>query len=234
MARVQKLLPNLSISSLKAEFYVGNVTVNGQRAMVNKLQEAIDDGILTARIEESAQLFHNGDIQSAVRAMKACLASYKVNMPKAIAAGSPMDVVAENRRIETLQAFLKVQGGTRRKANTFDSSRAVYDVTNEEIESMDGNIQLLKSTYECMASKMSKDLSHLSPGEDNYAEKCALRDRLNMQFPRVAELYAAAKAAARLSLNDAAGPLVEKLTKNKATMLSKAEVELLQKLLANK
>ena len=251
--RNQKLLKSLSISYLKTEFPIFRIKKDGELVVDNRLQQAIDEGILTERLTESGNLFHGGDITGAVKAMKACVASYKVNYKKST---TPADAVIEEIRIETLTNFLNTFAkGTSRKVKyetvAITTGKAKWDVTDEEIEAMRGNFDALNSTYNCMASKLSKDLAEIlsdkqfeatykgfysdSEYKAKFAEnvaKRALRDRLYEQKDRVRDLRReaknASKAAPMLTPSDA---LLAKINKGK-NCLSKKDLAELQALLA--
>ena len=250
--RNQKLLKSLSISYLKTEFPIFRIKKDNQVMVDNHLQQAIDAGVLTERLTESANLFHGGDITGAVKAMKACVASYKVNYKKSAV---PADAVIEEIRVETLTNFLNTFAkGANRKVKyetvATTTGKAKWDVTDEEIEAMRGNFDALNSTYNCMASKLSKDLANIlsdkqfettykgyysdSEYERMFAEntaKRALRDRLYEQKDRVRDLRKEAKDAKNAKKVQVSDTLIAKINRG-TNCLSKKDLEELQRLLS--
>lgn len=229
----QKLVESLSIKNLKAEFPIARIRLAGcaDAQLSNQLQIAIEDGILDARLNESASKYCGGDVYTAVKAMKACIASYRCNWPKQAYAQPEI----ENLRVDTLSNWLAgYTAPTSRLCHTTlahqSTGRAKYDISDEEIEDLAGDFTALDSLYNCMSSKLSKDLCQVHADEADYEAKVTLRDRLFTQRDRVRELRAAAKAQQGKSVV-LTSKLTDKLTNGKATSLSKAEIDELKKLL---
>lgn len=228
MAHTLKLVQTLAISYLKAEFYVGDISTDGTVKHINKLKEACDNGTLLSRMKESAELYHAGELRPVVAAMKACLASYKVNIKKT---AQPINLTVEQLRIETLTEFLNSLTGTTQRKTVYGSAaadgRAKWNLTDEEVESMHGNKKLLLSTRDCMQSWRTKNVSCLTKLDANYELKCAIRDRLLTQEARINVLLSETKTLEpTLSTK-----LTDKLKGGKAAMLSKEEIDMLKKLL---
>ena len=179
------LIEALGIKNLKVSYPI----YRRDTEIVNTLQDAVDDGTLDSMLQESADKNCNGDKIVAVKAMKACLASYKTNTKNSIAAGKCIDKQLEAVRIETLSNFL-AQYSTPTSKNTkyakVDNGKAKYDVTKEEIDALVAGKttkqelqelhKVLDSIYQCISSKITKDLQHASAAEP---EKQALYMRLS-------------------------------------------------------
>ena len=136
---IQKLEVTLSIKSLKVEFPIARIKRADSVEIYNALQNAIDDGILAERLQASADKYLGGNLSMAVKAMKACVSSYKVNYRKTT---TPMDMELEGIRIDTLSDWLSSYDnnlGARKvtiaiNTGTDRTNKAKWDITEEEIE----------------------------------------------------------------------------------------------------
>ena len=156
----------LSIKVLK----VTHPIYRSKDGIVNKLAEAAADGTLDALVIESANANTNGDTTVVIKALKKCLASYKVNVKKA---SGHIDMAIEQLRIETLERWLNshVTGASTKNEHygRVDNGKPKWDVSASDIvaliEAADNNVVALEecyktinSIYNCIASKLSKDL----------------------------------------------------------------------------
>ena len=157
----------LSIKVLK----VTHPIYRSKDGIVNKLAEAAADGTLDALVRESAEANTNGDTTTVIKALKKCLASYKVNVKKA---SGHIDMQIEALRIATLEAWLNSHSTSASTKNErygrVDNGKPKWDVSATDIitlvEATENNVVALEecykavnSIYNCIASKLSKDLA---------------------------------------------------------------------------
>lgn len=157
----------LSIKVMKVTYPI----YRSKDGIINKLADAAADGTLDALVIESANANTNGDTTVVIKALKKCLASYKVNVKKA---SGHVDMAIEQLRIETLERWLNshVTGPTvkNERYGRVDNGKAKWDVSASDIvaliETADNNVVALEecyktinSIYNCIASKLSKDLA---------------------------------------------------------------------------
>ena len=157
----------LSIKVMKVTYPI----YRSKDGVVNKLAEAATDGTLDALVIESANANTNGDTTVVIKALKKCLASYKVNVKKA---SGHIDMAIEQLRIETLERWLNshVTGASTKneRYGRVDNGKPKWDVSASDIvtlvEAADNNAVALEecyktinSIYNCIASKLSKDLA---------------------------------------------------------------------------
>lgn len=157
----------LSIKVMKVTYPI----YRSKDGIVNKLAEAAADGTLDALVRESADENTNGDTTVVIKALKKCLASYKVNVKKA---SGHIDMAIEQIRIETLENWLNsyVTGASTKneRYGRVDNGKAKWDVSAADItalvEAAENNVVSLEecykavnSIYNCIASKLSKNLA---------------------------------------------------------------------------
>ena len=158
---------NLSIKVLKVTcpiYRQGNTIING-------LEEAINNGTLYNLVIESANANIEGNISEVVKALKKCLASYKVNVKKAV---GHIDMHIETLRIATLEAWLNSYstGSTvkNERYGRVDNGKAKWDVTAAEITALvdaaENTLPALEECYKavnsidnCIASKLGQELN---------------------------------------------------------------------------
>lgn len=190
-----KLSDALSIKTLKVTHPIYR---EKDGTIVNKLQEAIDDGSLKALADESAANYCNGDITAVVKALKACLSSYKVNIKKA---AGPIDLAIEQMRIETLtkwlESFGKAAPSRKEVYGRVENGKPKWDVSAEDIVTLVNSVgstltelencyNAICSIYNCIASKLSKDLVGAEIdlkvcGNADPAKKAALEERVKIK-----------------------------------------------------
>lgn len=186
------LVDALSIKALKVSYPIFR---EKDGTITNKLAEAIADGTLNALVDESVKTYCNGNTTMAIKALRACLSSYKVNIKKA---SSPIDLAIEQIRIETLTAWLDSFGKTAPNRNEVygrvENGKPKWDVSAEDIIALVNNVgsteaeleacyKSICSIYNCIASKLSKDLVSAELdlkvcGEANPEKKAALQERV--------------------------------------------------------
>ena len=234
------LIEALGIKNLKVNYPIYRKGTE----VINTLQDAVNDGTLDKMLQESADKNCNGDKIVAVKAMKACLASYKTNTKNSIAAGRSIDKHIEDIRIETLSNFLN-QYTTPASKNTkyakVENGKAKYDVTKEEIDELVAGKttkqelqelhKVLDSIYQCISSKITKDLQHASAAEPEkqamYMRLSDVRDYITQTKANVRkQLDAASDTAAEVS-GTISKKLTSKLLSGKSASLSKEETEAL-------
>lgn len=157
----------LSIKVMKVTYPI----YRGKDGIVNKLADAAADGTLDALVRESADENTNGDTTVVIKALKKCLASYKVNIKKA---SGHIDMAIEQIRIETLENWLNSHvtsaSAKNERYGRVENGRPKWDVSAADItalvEAADNNMAALEecykavnSIYNCIASKLSKDLA---------------------------------------------------------------------------
>lgn len=158
---------SLSIKVLKVTcpiYRQGNTIING-------LEEAINNGTINNLVIESANANTEGNVSEVVKALKKCLASYKVNVKKA---SGHIDMQIETLRIATLEAWLNSYstGSTvkNERYGRVDNGKAKWDVTAAEITALvdaaentlpalEECYKAVNSIYNCIASKLSKELN---------------------------------------------------------------------------
>lgn len=139
--------------------------------IINCLEEAINNGTLNNLVIESANANTEGNVSEVVKALKKCLASYKVNVKKA---SGHIDMQIETLRIATLEAWLNSYstGSTvkNERYGRVDNGKAKWDVTAAEITALvdaaentlpalEECYRTVNSIYNCIASKLSKELN---------------------------------------------------------------------------
>ena len=157
----------LSIKVMKVTYPI----YRSKDGIVNKLADAVADGTLDALVRESAEANTNGDTAAVIKALKKCLASYKVNVKKTV---GHVDMAIEQIRIETLENWLNSHVTSASTKNErygrVENGKAKWDVSTADItalvEAADNNVVALEecykavnSIYNCIASKLSKDLA---------------------------------------------------------------------------
>lgn len=158
---------NLSIKVLKVTYPIyrqGNTIING-------LEEAINNGTLNSLVIESANANTEGNVSEVVKALKKCLASYKVNVKKA---SGHIDMQIEALRIATLEAWLnsystgstvkntrygKVENGKAKWDVTASEITALVDAAENTLPALEECYKAVNSIYNCIASKLSKELN---------------------------------------------------------------------------
>ena len=251
----------LSIKVLKVTYPI----YRSKDGIVNKLAEAAEDGTLDALVKESADENTNGDTTMVIKALKKCLASYKVNVKKA---SGHIDMAIEQIRIETLESWLNshVTGASTKneRYGRVENGKAKWDVSAADIvalvEAADNSVVSLEecykavsSIYNCIASKLSKDLADAElllnmakrdarPDAAKIAaceERVAIKDRImaasaecTVQKATLRKRIDALKAAAVDTTDKATGSLLEKVSAaNGRTVFSKDEAAKLQEML---
>ena len=251
----------LSIKVMKVTYPI----YRGKDGIVNKLAEAAADGTLDALVIESANANTNGDTTVVIKALKKCLASYKVNVKKA---SGHIDMAIEQLRIETLERWLNrhVTGASvkNERYGRVDNGRPKWDASASDIvtlvEAADNNVASLEecyktinSIYNCIASKLSKDLADAElllnmakreacPDAAKIAaceERVAIKDRImaasaecTVQKAALRKRIDALKVAAVDTTDKSTSSLLEKMQQaDGKTVLSKAEAAKLQEML---
>ena len=255
---------NLSIKVLKVTcpiYRQGNTIING-------LEEAINNGTLNNLVIESANANTEGNVSEVVKALKKCLASYKVNVKKA---SGHIDMQIEALRIATLEAWLNSYstGSTvkNERYGRVDNGKAKWDVTAAEITALidaaentlpalEGCYKAVNSIYNCIASKLSKELNDAEAMLREYRvrtagkqvdatklaaleAKVALKERImaasaecTVQKAALRKRIDALKAAAVDTTDKSTSSLLDKVaTADGKTVLSKAEAAKLQEML---
>lgn len=251
----------LSIKVMKVTYPI----YRSKDGIVNKLADAIADGTLDALVRESADANTNGDTTMVIKALKKCLASYKVNVKKT---AGHVDMAIEQIRIETLESWLNSYstGSTvkNERYGRVDNGKAKWDVSASDIvalvDAAENSIPALEecykavsSIYNCIASKLSKDLADaellLSMAKRDARpdpakitaceERVAIKDRImaasaecTVQKAALRKRIDALKAAAVDTADKATSKLLEKVsTADGKTVLSKDEAAKLQEML---
>ena len=157
----------LSIKVMKVTYPI----YRSKDGIVNKLAEAAADGTLDALVRESADENTNGDTTVVIKALKKCLASYKVNVKKTT---GHVDMPIEQIRIETLENWLNshVTGASTKneRYGRVDNGKAKWNVSAAEITelvdaaentlpALEECYKAINSIYNCIASKLSKELN---------------------------------------------------------------------------
>lgn len=255
---------NLSIKVLKVTcpiYRQGNTIING-------LEEAINNGTLNNLVIESANANTEGNVSEVVKALKKCLASYKVNVKKA---SGHIDMQIEALRIATLEAWLNSYStGSTVKNECYgrvDNGKAKWDVTAAEITALvdaaentlpalEECYKAVNSIYNCIASKLSKELNDAEAMLREYKvrtagmqadatklaaleAKVALKERImaasaecTVQKAALRKRIDALKAAAVDTTDKSTSSLLDKVaTADGKTVLSKAEAAKLQEML---
>ena len=255
---------SLSIKVLKVTcpiYRQGNTIING-------LEEAINNGTLNDLVIESANANTEGNVSEVVKALKKCLASYKVNVKKA---SGHIDMQIETLRITTLEAWLNSYntGSTVKNARygRVENGKAKWDVTAEEVTALvdaaentlpalEECYKAVNSIYNCIASKLSKELNDAEAMLREYKvrtagkqvdatklaaleAKVALKERImaasaecTVQKAALRKRIDALKAAAVDTTDKSTSSLLDKVaTADGKTVLSKAEAAKLQEML---
>ena len=237
-------------------------------AIINGLEEAINNGTLNNLVIESANANTEGNVSEVVKALKKCLASYKVNVKKA---SGHIDMQIEALRIATLEAWLNSYStGSAVKNERYgrvDNGKAKWDVTAAEITALvdaaentlpalEECYKAVNSIYNCIASKLSKELNDAeamlreykvrTAGKQVDATKLAaleakvvLKERImaasaecTVQKAALRKRIDALKAAAVDTTDKSTSSLLDKVaTADGKTVLSKAEAAKLQEML---
>ena len=157
----------LSIKVMKVTYPI----YRSKDGIVNKLAEAAADGTLDALVRESADENTNGDATVVIKALKKCLASYKVNIKKT---SGHIDMAIEQLRIETLESWLNSHvtcaSTKNERYGRVDNGKAKWNVSAAEITelvdaaentlpALEECYKAVNSIYNCIASKLSKELN---------------------------------------------------------------------------
>ena len=255
---------SLSIKVLKVTcpiYRQGNTIING-------LEEAINNGTLNNLVIESANANTEGNVSEVVKALKKCLASYKVNVKKA---SGHIDMQIETLRIATLEAWLnsyntgsavknerygRVENGKAKWDVTAEEVTALVDAAENTIPALDECYKTVNSIYNCIASKLSKELNDAEAMLREYKvrtagmqadatklaaleAKVALKERImaasaecTVQKAALRKRIDALKVAAVDTTDKSTNSLLEKVSAaDGKTVLSKAEAAKLQEML---
>lgn len=211
MAYTTRITENLNWQSLKENFFIGNVKVDGKYVAVNNLDVAIEDGTIEALVVECANELHEGNLYAAYLAWNRNLSSQQTNMKK----GYNPDAEQDWMRFNSLRAYVtKRMAEIKGEANN-GNSKAYWEYTMEEIEALT-DAKTIKSVYDNMRSKKSKYPTVVAAIAD-------YEDRLAVISKKRNELIAAEKSG----INKVDEALLAKLSKgNKATLSAQEAADL--------
>ena len=158
----QKLTKTLAISFIGEEFYIKRNTDGKLDA--SKMEAAAPT--IKERLQQSAERYCECNLQMAVQAFKACIASYKVNYKKK---GGMIDKEKEELMISILSEIAnsllsKPSRTVKYVAKGIDASIPKWAYTKEQIDTID-DYYVLNAVYESMSSHMSTGTSGLSTSQ---------------------------------------------------------------------
>lgn len=171
-------LANLSLDYLLSEFYSD---------AYSKLQDAISDGTMDQRLQESADAKCDGNVRQCAKSLYNSLASLKTH------ALNDYSGVAQQKRLEFLDvmtpwvnSWLSGRTGNIKKTQRLElgsavldgSGRPEYDLTDEEVEALAGNYEKIRRTINNMSSALKFD--RVISNTALYTKILYQRDRLHV------------------------------------------------------
>lgn len=211
MAYNTKITENLKWQSLKENFFIGSVKVDGKLVAVNNLDTAIEDGTIDALLLDCANELHDGDVYSALLAWSRNLSSQQTNMKK----DYHPDAKQDWSRYNSLRTFVDKKMAEVKGSTANGNAKAYWEYTMEEINALT-DAKTIKSVYDNMRSKKSKYPTVVAAIAD-------YEDRLVVISKKRNDLIAAEKSG--ISKVDA--NLLAKLGKgNKATLSAQEAADL--------
>jgi len=210
-----RITEELTWSSLKDRFVIGNFTHEGVSLAINQLKDAIDNGTLLAMVVNCADKMHDGNVTEVVEAIKRNLSSNATNFKK-----KEYNPTADqdNLRLSLLWNFfdglsIKEKKVTEGLPETL-KEKALWALTTEEIEGLDkSNYKILDSVYQNMQSHKSKTGKEVVLAADpQYLDRLAL----------ISKYRSECRAAAKKAESEVVIP-TELLTKAAAGKLTKAD-----------
>lgn len=234
----QHIAMELTWKSLRDMYFIGTVVTeelkrtsdgkvimeNGQPVthkvgkMVNKLQEAIDDGTLDALVKKSAEMYSNGDVAAVIASMVRNLDSERQTLKNRPTVPS---VDTEMIRFTTLEKFV----AARRTSKPRDASNLPqWAYGPAEIDKIDDPAKLQKIINSI--NDVCCDKSHVDYGK-----------KLGADYVNVAKanrLYAQKrKQALESKVNQLPEDLIAKITSGKKVTLNEKQAAALAELLKN-
>lgn len=224
-SKTTRISENLSWTALKENFYIGSITVGGQKLTVNKLQDAIDDGTLKQMLIECADEYHDGDLVAVLNILKRNLSSQLCNMRKRASAGYTSNYETDKIRYETLKTFVDGLMSEHVKPKSgISANKPQWAYGPEEIDQID-DPELLRKVINSIADPCS-DGKNPAPYIARFGENYREIVIANREYAR--ERLAKLKAeASKPKVSDA---LQQKIL-NGNGRLTKAELEELTELL---
>lgn len=200
----KKTTDQLSWKSLSEQFTIGDIKIDGKTVHVNALQDAINDGTLTAMVKDAAEQLNDGDMHAVYAQLSMNLSSWLTNSKKA---SYRPNAKADKERYDTLRKFVS-DGLVSTRDDGRSNTKSYWQWSIEEIEAIT-DYKTAKSVYDNLASYKQKKLDReidTELFEDATIRQKAARSKMNELKPIEDPTTAA---------------LIEKLTSGKR--LTKAE-----------